>query len=365
MNASSRAGGPARRARPLLARVRRRLGVGPGSEAVARSAKVARLEARIAELEQAARNQTRLRYQMAPTPVAGVGRASWQAYVRRGRRMYYRVSRLPDREVLPHWSLPHKLETYRVALSHGVRIPTVYAVWQTLEEIDLTRLPETFVLKSAGGSTSRGVFPVRRDGAGYVQVDGSRTFTAAELVEALARLAEQGKSRSPYFAEELVQDHSGSALPHDVKLFCYYGEVGQVLIRDVPVHGEDASLRKRYVRPDGTDLTEEVTEVQDPSLPLPPHFEELLRVGERLSLAVPLPFVRVDLYDTPHGVTMGELTLVPGGRQAWTLEHDTFLGRMVEAAEVRLWRDLATGRPFRTLYGEHPHEIVPVVGGPV
>lgn len=348
-----------RSVRQVLAAARRRVGLELAPETVAR------LEGRIETLETQLRTQTRLHYTMAPTPAAGRGRASWQAYVRRTRRLYGQIAKLPDRDVVPHWRLPRKLDNYRLAASHGIRVPTVYAVWDRIDDIRLAGLPDRFVLKSDGGSTSRGVFPVRRDGVGFVQVDGRRRFGPTGLHEALRDLEQDGLARPPYFAEELLQDRTAGPLPHDVKLYCFYGEVGQVLVRQVPEHGEDRSLRKRYVRPDGTDLTDEVPEPQDATIPLPPHFEEALRVGVVLSHAVPLPFVRVDVYDTPDGVVLGEITLVPGGRNAWSLEHDTHLGQLVEAAEARLWRDLARGRPCRALYGEeHPPTLEPASAGP-
>lgn len=351
------------RARRALAGARRRLAGGAAGPPPP-DPRVAQLRVRVAELEEQLRRQTRLRYEMAPTPTAGLGRPSWQAYVRRTRREFAHVAALPDRDEVPQWRLPRKLENYRLALSHGIPVPTVYAVWDTLAKVRLDDLPDRFVLKSDRGSTSRGVFPVQREADGYVQVDGRRRFGPTGMLEELAALESRGRARGPYFAEELLRDHAGAALPHDVKLYCFYGEVGQVLIRDVPEHGVDHSLRKRYVRADGTDLTAQIPDPQDPTLPLPPHFAEVLEAGRVLSLAVPFPFVRVDLYDTPGGVVFGELTLAPGGPNAWALDHDTALGRMAEMAQARLWRDLARGRPYDFLRGEHPVELAPGPAGP-
>ena len=74
-----------------------------------------------------------------------------------------------------------------------------------------------------------------------------------------------------------------------------------------------------------------------------------------LSAAVPLPFVRVDLYGTTKGIVMGEITLLPGGNQHYIPVQDARLGKMWEEAEMRLQIDLArNGRPFRNIAGEHP-----------
>jgi TupA-like ATPgrasp len=328
-----------------------------------REAEIERLRAEVRRHQQVRKEQERLRTLMAPLPTRGNGRPSWQAYLRQWQRQYMEVIRLDGRDRLPHWRLPRKLFTYRLAASHGVRVPEVYAVWRTLGDIDLSGLPDDFVLKSDRGSTSQGVLPLRRRPDGYELVSTEQVLDEDGPREHLTRRREQGKVGGPYFAEELLDDGSGSALPHDVKVYAFYGEVAQVLVRAVPAHGETEQLRKRYVLPDGADLAEDYP-LKDASVPLPTHFEETVEVARRLSRAVPFPFVRVDLYDTPGGITMGELTQVPGGIQCWSLDRDTELGRMAEQAKARLFHDLALGRPFDFVWGEHPYEeAVPPVRG--
>lgn len=287
------------------------------------------------------------------------GRASWQVKVRTTRRLYRQVAQLEGGDRLPQWRLPHKLDSYRLAAGHGVRVPRVYAVWRTLEDVDLADLPEIFVLKSDGGASAVGVFPVRRVPGGYEQVDGARSYPGESLLTELARQAGLGRARAPYFAEELLQDSTGSALPHDVKAYCFYGEVGQVLVRDMPVHGDINSARRRFVTAEGGDLSAMIVGKHDPTVPLPPNFAHLVTTAARLSLVVPLPFVRVDLYDTTAGIVMGEFTLVPGGGEQYRPEHDTHLGTLYEQAEVRLWRDLHAGRPYDFVRGDHDDDVIP------
>lgn len=43
----------------------------------------------------------------------------------------------------------------------------------------------------------------------------------------------------------------------------------------------------------------------------PPHLEELLFHAEKVGRNFACPFVRVDMYDTPRGAVLGELTLMP------------------------------------------------------
>lgn len=319
---------------------------------------VDRLTREVARLTERLREQERLHELMAPLPGRGTGRPSWQASLRLWRRHYLEVARLDaGRDTVPHWRLPRKLFGYRLAASHGVRVPAVYAVWRRIDDIDLDGLPETFVLKSDRGSTSQGVLPLRRHPEGYRVVSTDEVLDVDAIRDRYRGLRSRGRAGGPYFAEEMLTDGTGSALPHDVKAYSFYGEVGQVLVRAVPEHGVTASLRKRYVLADGTDVPDTYP-MQDPGIPLPSRFDEAVEVARRLSTAVPFPFVRVDLYDCPDGVTMGELTLVPGGAQCWSLERDTELGSLAERSQARLFRDLAGGRPFDFVWGEHPHEHV-------
>src|SRR5690606_35369583 len=85
---------------------------------------VDRLTRQVARLTERLREQERLHELMAPLPGRGTGRPSWQASLRLWRRHYLEVARLDaGRDTLPHWRLPRKLFGYRLAASHGVRVP--------------------------------------------------------------------------------------------------------------------------------------------------------------------------------------------------------------------------------------------------
>lgn len=73
----------------------------------------------------------------------------------------------------------------------------------------------------------------------------------------------------------------------------------------------------------------------------PANAGEILNVARRVSAAVPSAFVRVDLYDTPKGVYLGELTFYPGtfyykNRKLMHPMEAERLGRMWDSAAERL-----------------------------
>lgn len=254
----------------------------------------------------------------------------------------------------PLRQLPFKLRNYGFAGSHGVPVPEVLEVWSTPQEMILTDLPDSFVLKSDGGAGSHGVLPLRRAGDDtFETLDGARALTGDEVRAHFADRAAEDRISGPFFAESVLRQPGGGAIPDDVKLYATYGRVQQVLLRRVSRHGDLRSTTRRYVAADGSDLGDAVLGEQlDRSIPVPDRLPEMVDIASHLSLAVGLPFVRVDVYDTDHGVVLGEVTRAPGGAQRIRPDHDEKMGRAWEEAAYRLDLDLVAGRPAGLLHGD-------------
>lgn len=254
------------------------------------------------------------------------------------------------------YGMNRKLAMYRLAESHGLRVPQVYGLWSIPEDIDWASLPDRFVIKSDGGAAGNGVLPLERVAGGLRLIGGSRVRDEQFYVALLRKRLDRGSIRAPFFVESLMEDpRTPGRLPADVKIYSFYGRVGHVLLRDMEQHADRATAHWRYLGPDGEDLGPvNLTVPVDPGVRVPDRLPELVRVAERLSLAVPLPFVRVDLYDLPDGIWFGELTLTPGGEQTYTEAHDRRLGSLWEQAASRLAKDLRTGRVYERTLGEHP-----------
>ncbi|HEY9468215.1 MAG TPA: ATP-grasp fold amidoligase family protein [Propionibacteriaceae bacterium] len=256
----------------------------------------------------------------------------------------------------PMRQLSYKLAIYEFAASHGVASPQVFATWRSLADIDLDGLPEQFVLKSDGGAASHGVLPLRRLSPGrFVTVDGAQQFTSSEVVDHFARAAHEKKVWGIYFAEQFLEQPSGGFIPDDVKIYVAYGRVLQVLLRRVAEHGRDSSVTYKYVTAQGDDLGPiTTTRIIDPTIPVPESLPRMVETAKHLSMAVGLPFCRVDLYDTTRGVVLGEITRTPGGAQTYVLGHDRWMGEQWLLARGELELDILNGRPFAMLYGEVP-----------
>ncbi|GAA4686003.1 hypothetical protein GCM10023198_00140 [Promicromonospora umidemergens] len=256
----------------------------------------------------------------------------------------------PDRS--PRSRVSDKLFSKALADSLGVRVPAELQVWPDLDRIELGSLPDEFVIKSVGGASSRGVFPLRRVAGEYRLISTGDVTTLDEIRTRIRAYMEQDTARPsydrirpPFYAEEFVQDLSDSSeIPVDVKVYTFYGRVGQVLLRRVARHGERSGVGYRYLGADGNDLGDVSTgRESDPTIPVPDRFEETIATAERISRATGLAFVRVDLYQTRNGVVFGELTPCPGEPQHYTDDHDLLLGRFWQEAQLRLDADVANG----------------------
>lgn len=248
--------------------------------------------------------------------------------------------------------LPLKLHNYRLAMSHGIAVPDIFQVWATREEIELTGLPDKFVIKSDGGAGGHGVLPLVRSGADTFELaDGTKTFTTEQVRQKLARKS----LRPPYFAEEFLDQPSGGAIPDDIKVYAFYGDVQMTLLRAVPEHAKLSKMRRRYLTADGQDMGDVMPGATvDAAIPIPRDYAAMVERAAHLSRAVGTAFVRVDFYQTEKGPVLGEITRAPGEPQLHAPSLDRAMGQAWDRARLRLETDIAHGRPYGRLYGDHP-----------
>lgn len=210
----------------------------------------------------------------------------------------------------PYRQLKCKLRNYRFAVSHGVGVPRIFGAWSSLDQIELDALPEEFALKSDFGSNGRGVMLLRRMGVDeFLVVNEGRTVTFEAITAHFRHHEDAGRVAGPYFAEELLP-RQGGLLPVDVKIYAFYGGLGQVLLRRVGETDDGIETRYKFIDSTGADLGDIAPEFKrDVTIPTPDKFEEMLGAARHLSRALGVPFCRIDLYGTPDGIVLGELTL--------------------------------------------------------
>ncbi|WP_257160520.1 ATP-grasp fold amidoligase family protein [Corynebacterium cystitidis] len=290
---------------------------------------------------------------------------SWKVAKDRFRRpsFYKMLSVYKDYVTLNGWDenscsatagLTNKLRNYLFASSHGVRIPTLYQMASEMSEIEFDNLPDRFVVKTSGGSTSHGVLPIVRNGDRFEIADGTRVLTQEELVKSFEESQSKGLAYGEIFVEEFLTGYgSDNPIPDDVKIYCSYGEVMHILLRSVDLHGSVEGTRSKYIDAEGNDFGPVSSERNiDQRIRVPDQLENLTSIAKHLSLASGLSFCRIDLYDTPNGLYFGELTRVPGGAQTYSKQHDQMLAEKWLRGEARLQKDLKNGRPSGVLWGD-------------
>lgn len=250
-----------------------------------------------------------------------------------------------------------KLTSYSFAQSHGVTIPQLYGVWDQPEDIAWDEVPDEVVIKSHAGTSGRGAVPLRRVAGEWTMVTGTGTIAQDEVVDRLCSFRAKELVNGPYFAEQLLKGIDDNTLPVDIKIYAFYGEIGQVLLRSAPSLHDLRSHTFRTVFEDGTDPGP-IHRNYDDSIPVPGNLGELIAVAKRLSLGIPRPFVRVDLYDVGGQIVFGEFTPRPGGPQNFGPKHDERLGHLWESAHARLLSDVIDGADYGLRYGAGPRELM-------
>lgn len=203
---------------------------------------------------------------------------------------------------------------------------------------DLSPRPGTLV-KPTRDSGSRGVILCRRDGT-FFDLRNKITLHGPDAVrDSLRQGMASGYLLSKRFhLEELLEGEDGATPPHDLKFYTFYGKVGLVL----EVRRGTVDRHCFYV--DGTETeTGKYPDALFSGQGFPPEWEAL---AARISLKVPLPFLRIDFYRTAQGLYAGEFTSAPGNYEGFNLQFDRHLGWMLAEAQARLHHDLLHGARF-------------------
>lgn len=196
-------------------------------------------------------------------------------------------------------------------------------------------LPASFVIKPSTGSSSRGVFVMHRTkDRRFDDFNGGKRWTAEELVRQYQELPSNWHHvlRDEVLVEELVECRGRPS--YDWKVYAFRGEIA--LICQIDRRG--GRMRLRYLLPDWSPVRRVWYGRYDrhDSLPAPTRPAELIRTAAEVSSAVPLPFVRVDLYESDSQVLVGELTPFPGPTHELRPSWDRILGEAWERGEAAL-----------------------------
>lgn len=184
----------------------------------------------------------------------------------------------------------------------------LYAVYNGPDEIDLSELPNQFVLKLNNGS---GTVMVVKDKE-KVNIDEIKQTFKRWLKIPFGLYSDELHylQITPIIIAEkyLSENPTFSHSPIDYKFFCTSGNAYYVMVcynRIIGGHAEfviydmDWNFRSENMRKKSV----------DPRISKPKNFDKMVKVAEKLSK--PFPFVRVDLYNIDGQIIFGEMTFTP------------------------------------------------------
>lgn len=188
-------------------------------------------------------------------------------------------------------------------------IPTI-AVYDNVSRINWESLPESFVIKCTHDS---GGLAICRDKNNIDREQIEKKLSKCLKTNFFYRSREWCyKGIKPrIICEKLMQDNNQKNGLIDYKFFCFNGQPQFLYISSGLEDHSTAAIsfadlggkRLPFKRSD-------YREIDDP-LPIPPSFEKMKSIAERLAQAVNNSFIRVDLYDISGCVYFSELTFYP------------------------------------------------------
>lgn len=240
------------------------------------------------------------------------------------------------------WAFNEKRAGYRLASSLGVAVPELYLESTSMDELDWSVLPDRFAIKPHNGAANRGVFLlVRTPQNGFLDLMDNRHKSVEQVAGRYRELAASGGVSAQFAIEQLLAPREELAevigIPDDLKIYCFYDEPAVIMQRRMRGVADPRQWKFKI----WTSAWEDVGPVKfadryDQTLQRPGGGDEVLDAARVIGRHLSVPFVRLDLFDTPEGPVFGEVSPHPGPPERWAESADELLGRQWEIAEARL-----------------------------
>lgn len=181
----------------------------------------------------------------------------------------------------------------------------IYGIYHDVEDIDLSKLPNSFVLKATHGSGWNIICRDKSELDWKVKYEKIKSWLNTNYYDIGGEWVY--KNIQPrIIAERLLVDEKGN-LPKDYKIFCFNGKpkIIQVDLDRYQNHKRNLYDLEWNKLPVELQLPNSSTPVEKPK-----QLELMLEISKILS--EDFPFVRVDLYNVNGKIYFGELTFYPG-----------------------------------------------------
>lgn len=240
-------------------------------------------------------------------------------------KMYYR------NPVLHQCVDKYEVRKYVESKGCADNLVKLYGVWDHASEIDFSKLPASFVLKTTNGGGGEDVVLVRdKDKTDLVEKVRFLDAKRVKEVNGGREWAYTGIKKPRIIAEELlVNTENPEAGVEDFKILCFNGQPWYIIVdKDRYIDHKRNFYTTSWER---VSVTTDHEQFETP-YPKPKNFEEMMEVARKLS--ADFPFVRVDLYNIDGKIYFGELTFYPwtGYVQFTPDEFDFTLGKLMDCS---------------------------------
>lgn len=226
-----------------------------------------------------------------------------------------------------------KYEVRKCVESKGCKdnLVKLYGIWDKAADIDFSKLPSSFVLKTTNGGGGEDVVLVKDKAS--VDLKNIVEFLDKKRVKEVnggREWAYTGIEKPRIIAEELlINKENPDAGVEDFKILCFNGEPHYIIVdKDRYIDHKRNFYTTKWERVNVTTDHEQF----ETHYPAPKNLEKMLDVARKLSKD--FPFVRVDLYNLEGNIFFGELTFYPwAGYVQFTPDNFDFeLGKLFDCS---------------------------------
>jgi len=236
-------------------------------------------------------------------------------------------------KIHPIDEIGYKLKGYLFAEKSMIRHAEIFKIYEQIEEVNWEELPKAFVIKPQQGCSESGVLPLIRNKEGYRNILKNIDMTREEVI----KYYKEGITGNHSHSRELwIEELLSNPLPYDWKIHTFNGKIGMVEQFKRNAKNKYHKYWTKEWQPIMNMCKKIFTYKINNDLPPPEHPRELLKTAEILSKAIRHPYVRIDLYDIPRGVFIGEITPHPGRTCIYVDYWENHLGEMWGKAEEEL-----------------------------
>lgn len=191
----------------------------------------------------------------------------------------------------------------------GEYLVDLYGIYDKVEDIDFSCLPDKFVLKNTTGGGGQNVIIVNdKKNCNWKEICDRVNKWPIHYPGEITSGREWAYTNMPktrFLVEKLLETPDNSSLI-DYKFFCFNGKAEYLYVMSDRNFGRDAALAIYDRNFNKTDIFEKGERRATHTLPKPNNYEKMLEIADKLS--ADFPEVRVDLYNVNGHIYFGELT---------------------------------------------------------